>query len=379
MRTDEQSPARTVDTWAPRLSVQIDGKELTSAPGGAGQVVDVSVQLSLTEMDSFSLSILNWDEENQQRRYVISSIDELLGSGTFPFPLGKPVQISMGYPSWERRLITGEITRVRPIYPSSGPPMLMIEGTDGLHRLKGGLRNKAYAKKSDSDIVKAVVDLANKENTGRLKTEVTPTMEKHDMVFQFDMTDAAFIKERAMAIGFEVFVRDDTLYFRPPAEKERTEQLVLEWGKTLESLDVAVNLSNQASQVEVRGWNAEKREVISYKTTDGDLQAIVGKGLSGAKARDKVFGGRPLVISNVPVKTKAEAKAMAQARLRRAMESFTIARGATFGMPDLRPGATVIIKEVDPVLSGAYYLTRSTHKFGAQGYRTDFEARRLSL
>jgi phage protein D len=352
---------------------------LAAAPGGAGLITEAAVELSLTDMDSFTLQVLNWDEQTQQRRYVLNSIDELLGTGKFPFALGKPVQISMGYPSWERRLFTGEITRVRPVYPSGAPPMLEIEGTDGLHRLKGGVRNKGYAKKTDSEIVQAVVDLANKENKGRIRTEITPTTDRHEMIFQFDLTDAGFLKQRATEIGFEVFMREETLCFRPPAEKERTEQLVLEWGKTLESLEVAVNLGEQASQVEVRGWDPEKKAVISYKTTDGDLQAIVGKGLSGAKAREKLFGGSPVVMTNVPVRTKGEAKAMAQARLRRALESFITARGATFGLPDLRPGGTVVLKEIDPLLAGAFYLTRCSHRFGASGYRTEFEARRLSL
>jgi phage protein D len=199
------------------------------------------------------------------------------------------------------------------------------------------------------------------------------------MVCQFDMTDAGFLKERAARIGYELFVRDDTLYFRKPAEKETKGQLMLEWGKNLESLDVNVNVGGQIAQVEVRSMDRMKRETISYKTTDGDLKSLVPKGMSGAKARETLFGGKPLVITSIPVNTKEEAKAIAVARLRRAMESFVTVRGATFGMPDLRPGTGVTINGIDPILAGDYYLTRCTHRFGAQGYRSDFEARRLEL
>ncbi len=382
MAQSNENAALTVDTWAPRLSVTIDGNELTAAGGGPAMLPDVTVQLSLTEIDGFTLQVLNWDEQKRAPRFVAKDINQLLGRAPgpeYPFGLGKQVQISMGYPKWEAKLLTGEITRVRPVFPSSGPPMLIIDGADGLHRLKGGVRNKAYPKKTDSEIVQAVVDLANKENNERLKTEIERTTERFEMVCQFDLTDAGFLKERASRIGYELFVRDDTLYFRKPAEKETKGQLVLEWGKNLESLDVNVNVGNQVAQVEVRSMDRQQTEVISYKTTDGDLKALVPKGMSGAKARETLFGGKPLVITSIPVNTKEEAKAIAVARLRRAMEGFVTVRGATFGMPDLKPGTSVTLKGIDPLLEGDYYLTRCTHRFGAQGYRTDFEARRLEL
>lgn len=378
---DAKKKAILADTWSSRASVKIGGLELSVGAGGTGLLTEVSVRLSIADIDSATLTVYNWDEEKQARRYSAKSIQELLGlkaTKDYPFALGQIIEVSMGYPNWEKKLFAGEVTRVTPTF-GGGTSNITIEGSDGMHRLKGRTRMQTY-KGTDSDIVQKVLDLTNKDNPKhKLKSKIEKTSESYDHVYQFDETDAAFLKERASRIGYEVYVRGDTLYFQPPDEKSQPEQLILEWGQTLEKVEVALNLEGQASSVEVRSADRDKKSVIKYETTSGDLQSIVGSGLSGAEAREKVFGAKPVVITRIPVRTKAEAKALAIARLRRLMEDFVKVRGTSIGLPDLRPGAVVGIKGIDPLFEGDYYLTNCSHSYGSRGYRTEFEARRMSL
>jgi phage protein D len=374
-----------VETWAPYLSVILGGdKELAVSGIGYGEVIDVTVQQSVSDIDSFTVTLINWDDNQRKRKYIATKPAQIVGlqpTPQFPFGLGQPLEITMGYPSWKRKLIMAEITKLMPVFPSGGPATITIDGSDGLHRLKGNTRNKSYAGKPISRIVKDVVDLANTDTKkSPLKTEITPPNidPPLEYIYQFNQSDAAFLKECAGRVGHEVFVRGDTLYFRPPPDGA-PQKLVLEYGHTLESLTLSLNIGNQPSAVEVRSWNGKEGKTIKYKTTDLDLAMVAGSGFTGPKARAQVFGAQPVVITDVPVRSEQEAKALAVARLQRLMQDFVTVRGATVGMPDLKPGGEVTIKGIDPVLEGDYYLTACTHKFGAQGYRTEFQARRTSL
>jgi uncharacterized protein len=384
--------AIVVDVWSPQLSVKVAGTEYAVGQSGQGLLADVTVEQSNSDLDHFTLTVLNWDEVRQDRRFIARTAQQALGTAPdaqFPFGLGQLVEINMGYPTWTKNLIKGEITRVKPVFPGAGPPMLVIEGGDGLHRLMGGTRSHAYNNKTDKQIVEEVVRLANADNgsgrstsTRALRAEVTnqpAVQEVHDHVYQFNQTDASFLKERARRLGWEVVVQGDVLYFRPPDPAAAGQNMVLEWGKTLESLELNLNLGQQPTEVEVRSWDGQRGSVITYKTTDGDLRSLVGTALSGAEARRTVFGGKPVRLTGRLVRSRAEAKAMAIAYLRRQMEDFVKVKGTTFGMPDLRPGITVTINQIDPAFAGDYYVTRCTHRFGPQGYRTEFEARRMAL
>jgi phage protein D len=86
--------------------------------------------------------------------------------------------------------------------------------------------------------------------------------------------------------------------------------------------------------------------------------------------------GKQEVITDVPITSEKEAKDMAKKILSKLRREMIKASGSTVGLPDLRAGCRVAIKNVGPRFSGMYFVTETTHSIGEQGYRTTFSAER---
>jgi phage protein D len=63
---------------------------------------------------------------------------------------------------------------------------------------------------------------------------------------------------------------------------------------------------------------------------------------------------------------------------KKSRELFSI-DGTTIGLPTLRPGNHVEIRGMRPPFDGFYYVTKTTHSFGADGLRTRFTAQRPGM
>jgi len=91
----------------------------------------------------------------------------------------------------------------------------------------------------------------------------------HPKIEQSQESDYAFMKKLAERNGFKLYVFNDTLFFKEPAN-DKSGVVTLEWGKGLISFSPQVNIADQVSGVEVRGWDIEKKEQIVGKAQKGD-------------------------------------------------------------------------------------------------------------
>ena len=55
------------------------------------------------------------------------------------------------------------------------------------------------------------------------------------------------------------------------------------------------------------------------------------------------------------------------------------AKAKTIGLPSLRAGTRVNIQGIGARLSGTYFVTKTTHTLGENGYTTEFDCRREDL
>lgn len=82
---------------------------------------------------------------------------------------------------------------------------------------------------------------------------------------------------------------------------------------------------------------------------------------------------------DLPVFTAAEAKQKARALLMDRSAQIVNAHGKTVGLPALRAGTLVNIQGIGVRLSGTYFVTKTTHTLGENGYVTEFDCRREDL
>src|SRR6185295_10977871 len=107
-----------LDFYVPTFQVKLRGRPL-----GADivrDIIQVSYKDNLQEVDSFEISINNWDAETRAYKYIDQDL----------FDPGKELELWMGYFGADsmRLMIKGQITSLKPNFPAAGQPTLAISG-----------------------------------------------------------------------------------------------------------------------------------------------------------------------------------------------------------------------------------------------------------
>lgn len=358
--------------YAPSYKIEIEGLELD--PLTKGDVLDLKVVMDMDQMTSFEFNLSNWDDEHLTFKY----------SDEKTFTAGNRVHLQMGYADRMVSMVVGQISALAPKFPESGPPTINITGLDGMMKLrdrkpKEGEQVK-YQNMADWQIAQTIA------TRNQLSAQVDQEGEVHELVVQKNQDDASFLKERAARADRDCFILTDpksgkdTLYFIKPLDGRGGTQRVyiFEWGKTLINFNPTLTLSRQVSKVTVRGWNPRTKSPISFTAGPDNLPGKKpGKGSSGPEAADKSLNGKQEVVVDAPVLTEQEAQVLAIALLTRRAYEFITGQGQVIGLPDLRPGDTVELRNLGTRFSGEYYVKKVEHVLGANGYLTNFEVRKM--
>jgi phage protein D len=354
------------DFYVPRFQVKLQGK-----PAGADVVRDVlqvTYKDSIDDIDNFEITINNWDAENLTFKYSDQDL----------FDPGKELELYMGYFGRERLrlMITGEITSLRPTFPASGQPTLVIGGLNLLHRLRKEQVSDTYEQMKDSDIAKQIGKRLGV--TVRTNPEAVGKEERYDLV-QDNQYDIIFLLQRARRIGYDLFVEEPSgnggssqLYFGPSVNVKRVTYR-LTYGRSMIQFQPNLDTSNQVGEVTVRGWDPTHKTRIEYTA---NRRQIVTK---GQPRFEKSFKDRKEIIADQPIESLAEAQRLATETLERIAKEMIKGSGSTVGLPDLRAGNVIEIDGLDELFNGRYFVTSTTHTMGDSGYTTSFDARREDL
>jgi phage protein D len=368
----------------------------------ANDIMSVTYTDDLDNIDSFELTVNNWDpgaHRNEPEPWRQSGNFKYSDKDTYN--PGKDVEVWMGYVRNGRkdlrRMLTGEITTLRPNFPSSGPPTLGVGGLNLLHRFRDKQETRKFLNQTDTEIAQAIVDDIVKElkkKSSRLKLRLDAygfsNQIRYRHIPMHNQFPIVFLRERARALGYELIIeeipketeRAVTLRFTPTRTINR-KTYVLGWGATLNSFQPTLQMANQVAELTVRGWNPQTKQEIKYVAKREDLKDIVPPrdlGLSEPEASKK----QEMVVDH-PIQDQAEAKAYAEDRLRQICQTIVVAKGKTVGLPDLRAGVKIQIKGLGARFSGTekkpfiYLVTSTTHTIGDGGYTTDFTARMEQL
>jgi phage protein D len=292
---------------------------------------------------------------------------ELVDKG--PFDLTKKVRIDAATRDGDMvPLIEGEITALEPSFGEGMVAELGVAGYDVSHRLYREKKSRAHLNKKDSDLASEIARSAD------LKAQVEPTPTVYEHVFQHNESDLAFLMQRAWRIGYECFVRDGTLHFRPL--QANGEGIGLRWGDDLLAFRPRMTLAEQVDEVVVKGWDAQTQTAIVGRAQKGHLSPEIGEGRDGP-AWAGAFGTGRQVIVDLPVVSQAEADLLAAARLDEISGTFVEAEGLAFRRPDIQVGRTVKLENLGERFSGTYLVTSARHLYNADGLTTTFNVRGL--
>jgi phage protein D len=382
--------------YVPAFEVRFVG---TGSSGGQplpGDVIrdaiEVTFQDSIERVDTFSLTLSNWDAGRRAPQFLGSSDASWL---RFVQP-GNNIQLSMGYQGRSpdlRVMTTGPITSLEADFPESAAPRMTVGGSSALENF----RKKQYTwhwPDTGTGITESQVarDLGAHQPDApqgrpglgfpvRVNAQAAGLETPTDTIMMNNEYPIVFLMQLARRRGYDLFLSRDEgadasdpgyLYFGPSRFVSDT-AYELEWGKTLVSFKPTIALARQVRRLTVSGWDRRRqRRIEGVATTDQmtinrDLQQFV----------DLV--GHEEVVTDQPVQTQAEANRKAADLLNAQLQEMATATGVTIGLPDLRAGRAVQISGVDPLLDGRWFVKETTHTINDGGYRTTFTARREEL
>lgn len=263
-------------------------------------------------------------------------------------------------------LIIGEITALAPQFRSSGEQVLQVRGYTRAHRLMRGKKNRSFLRTTDSEVAQRIA----REN--RLQAQVTPTAVVHDYIFQDNQTDLEFLQNRAQRCGFQVYVKENTLFFGQP-EEQPEEGLALLWGNELREFEPRLTTSQQVDEVLVRGWDPRTKQPILGRVNTSQAGPQIGLDKNGSQVAAEAFRlPAQFLVVDSPVSSIDEANALAQALFDEIRSDFIQAEGLAFGNPRLKAGQDLTILGVGKRFSGTYFITSVTHTLSREGYLSRF-------
>lgn len=286
-----------------------------------------------------------------------------------PFDLGAEVEIGVrdDESGQEEKLIVGEITALEPDFGEGTQAVLTVRGYDRSHRLHRGTHTQAFNQVTDSDLANRIAQAAG------LRADVDATSTTYEHVLQDNQTHMDFLRSRAQRIGYEVYTRERTLYFRQAGAAPSGQPIQLEWGEQLLVFRPRLTLAEQVDEVTVMGWDPKNKREITGSATSSRASPQIGESRSGGQLASDAFGSGTTVVVRRPVNSQAEADTVAQSLYDEINGSFVEAEAECVGTPGIVAGVQVELGSLGQKLSGTYTVTAATHIYSAESdYRTTF-------
>ena len=409
--TVPEAARRFADFYVPRFEITASGRSLDA--GVVRDVLQVSYSDSTTEIDSFDVTVNNWDAERREFKYV-GAEDSVMGD-TATHRLFNPgageFELKLGYGSELFTMMRGTTTSLEPSFPASGASTLTVRALNALHQLRSRQHRdrwpNARVAAASVRMSRVARDIGERRNEGdcrfplpiRTSDRAMRREPVLDSISQDNQFDIDFLLIEARRLGYVVYVdlepqgrtAREVLYFGPPDERHPGVPDVryeLKWGISLIDFSPKLSTANQVSGVEIRGWNRSTNRAIKPRvttsesdlrrhgiTTNVDLLPLVQRrdtlGLPLGTCRE-----REEVIVNEPQFTLQQAERRAAAKMTERLAQLVEATGTTIGLPHLRAGQRVVIDDVGRRFRGVYFITKTTHTINDSGYTTKFTAHR---
>ena len=332
-------------SYSPRFAVDV-GSATFQEPGG--RIADLVVETTLSGADRFSFTLnYPFDEE----------LGEFNGLSWSTFEIGTGVRIAMGYggDGTLTPVFAGTIGSIHAEFTDEKGPTVTVSGFGLLKQLMKGTESRSWEETTQDVTVGGVVEeILSSYPFGEI--DIQDADIKRVKLIQDNQSDYRFIEALADHYGFSFYAERDAIRFRPRSGRRSDREPVdmIWYGEALHDFYAEITDRRDDYQTEVRSWDAEAAEEII--ATAGPETA----------ANTEVF--------RVPVMSQNEAQRIADKKHSRHADDRITGHGEADGIPEIRAGERILIEELGERLSGEYYVTNATHRMGAAGYRTTFEA-----
>lgn len=327
----------------------------------AGRLIELLIHESVNGMYRCEALFNNWGAADGGVGYLL--FDRAI------LDFGKTFEVKLS----DTTMFSGKITAMQADYPNGAPPQIRILAEDSLQNLRMTRRTRSFSDLSDAQVIQQIA-----QGHG-LTPQVNISGATHKLLAQVNQSDLAFMRERARAVGGEIWVDGQTLRAAQRAQRGIT-NINLTHGAGLREFSVLADLSHQATSVFASGWDVAAKEAINEQADDDVISAELEQDQSGAAILRSAFSERKQTHAHTAPATASEARDMAAARFRDMARRFVVGTGVAEPDPRLRVGIKVQLSGLGPLFSGKYYVTETNVTFdGQRGLRTNFRCERPGL
>ena len=336
-------------------------------------VMQVTYKDNIESIDTFELTINNWDVEKRQFKHHDST----------QLNPDQRVRLHMGYlddTGGLRTMLQGIITEMTPTFPAAGQPTLKVSGQNILNSFCKEKHSESY-EGNDATASKVATKICQRLGVD-FKNDTPHDEIAHEHLIQDNQFDILFLMKLARLEGYEIVIEEPkkkgdsktVLRFVESGDPVRA-VYELRYGATLTEFQPTLSTAKQVSSVKIQGWDEAKGERIQVEVGQQALagaQGLTKKLMPGTK---NPVEDRKHVITNQPVRNVQTAHSVAAARLISINQELVKGTGSVVGLPELRAGSQVYLWGLGKRFSGRYFVTSTTHTIGMSGYTTQFECR----
>jgi uncharacterized protein len=348
--------------YAPTPAIGIDASE--RAPLGTS-LIAAAVDEDTLGMRRCELVLGNWGDVGRGIGFALSDSEDLA--------FGRRLTLTLGAGERRGELFDGAITAVEEHYPSGSAPQLTVLAEDRLQDLRMTRRTRTFEDVTDADVVRAIA------SEHGLRPEVDLDEVRYTTLAQLNTSDLAFLRERARAVGAEVWVEGDALHAQSRARRDHG-AVALRYGADLHEFHVLADLAHQRTAVAVSGWDVAAKSGLDHESGESTVQGELDGDTGGATILARAFGRRvERVVDAVPLGS-AETRALAEAHFRERARRFLTGRGEAEGDARIRVGARIELTGLSSRFAGRYHVVEARHRFDRRdGFRTVFGVQRTGL
>src|SRR5258706_12957852 len=190
------SKGTAVRTASPTLT--IDGQENSGLMGG---LIGLSVAENIAGLYRCEAMFGNWGLVNGALDFVYFDRQTL--------DFGKPFQVKID----SDLIFEGRIIGLEAQFSNAGERTITVLAEDRFQDLRMTRRTRTFNDVTDSDVFQSIA------NDHSLTPQVSLPSTQHKVLAQVNMSDLAFLRERARASGAELWIQDRTLYAKARTDR----------------------------------------------------------------------------------------------------------------------------------------------------------------
>lgn len=271
-------------------------------------------------------------------------------------------------------LFDGRIMALEANFLEGRSPELNVLAEDRFQDLRMTRRTRTFTDVSDADVIRQI---ASEQG---LSPNVDVSGPQYKVLAQLNLSDLAFLRERARAIDAELWM--DGKKLNAVAHTKRAGgSLSLAYGREVRAFSVLADLAHQRTSVSVSGWDVAAKTMIQHVASADVLSGELNGDTSGPGILTKAFGTRKeSLVHTVPLSSQ-EAQAQAESFMKISARRFVVGHGVADITSQMRVGTKLELLELGPLFSGKYYVTEVRHLFSLdmRGIRTEFTVERPGL